>query len=157
MASVLQAVVTTLLTNTQDSTDDVEETSEAGASSNSTPNADGSTPSSSSTAVVPATGSKAIKRKPPPLPNNLAGLIKVLFSMGGMRDWIKLFIIGGFVESFRRLAGILYQKVVESFFLTASFEEGDDAYDWMMVWLSKRPAWCAYILFSFSTPHCYCC
>lgn len=156
MASVLQAVVTTLLTNTQDSTDDVEETSEAGASSNSTPNADGSTPSSS-TAVVPATGSKAIKRKPPPLPNNLAGLIKVLFSMGGMRDWIKLFIIGGFVESFRRLAGILYQKVVESFFLTASFEEGDDAYDWMMVWLSKRPAWCAYILFSFSTPHCYCC
>ncbi|TFK60239.1 P-loop containing nucleoside triphosphate hydrolase protein [Pluteus cervinus] len=148
MASVLQSVLTTLLTNAEQ-----EDTSES--SSNETqsesPSTSGDPSSSSSTnpnattspngALIPKPKKKLALKKPIQLPNNLTGLIKLLFSFGALRDWLKLFVIGGFVESCRRLTGVLYRKIVESFFITASFQEGDDAYDWVMVWLAKRPAW----------------
>ena len=135
MASILQSVLTTLLTNAEqeDTTESSSnDTTQSGSASTSTPgdpssssNADGTT--SPTGALIPAPKKRVLK-KPIHLPNNLPGLIKLLFSFGALRDWLKLFVIGGFVESCRRLTGVLYRKIVESFFITASFQEGDDAY-----------------------------
>ncbi|KAI5889530.1 P-loop containing nucleoside triphosphate hydrolase protein [Schizophyllum commune H4-8] len=56
-------------------------------------------------------------------------------------DWLKLLIVGGIVETCRRTLSTLYERVLGAFFITATFEEDDDAYDWMLVWLSKQPSW----------------
>ncbi|KAJ3752675.1 P-loop containing nucleoside triphosphate hydrolase protein [Lentinula raphanica] len=52
-------------------------------------------------------------------------------SSAGMIDGMKLVVLGGTVETARRMA----------FFLTAHFSEDDYPYDWLMLWLSRRPEW----------------
>ncbi|KAJ7103905.1 BCS1 N terminal-domain-containing protein [Mycena epipterygia] len=54
---------------------------------------------------------------------------------------LKIVVIGAVVEAVRRLAFFLYYKIIASFWITAHFDEDDSSYDWMMVWLSKQPAW----------------
>lgn len=57
------------------------------------------------------------------------------------RDWIKLFLLGSVLETIRRFAGSIWRTITDSFFLTATFESDDAAYNWMMIWISKQPAW----------------
>ncbi|PVG03393.1 P-loop containing nucleoside triphosphate hydrolase protein [Serendipita vermifera] len=66
---------------------------------------------------------------------------KLLASFGLARDWIKLFLLGSVLETIRRFATTIWSNVVNSFFLTASFESDDDAYNWMMVWIARQPTW----------------
>ena len=43
-------------------------------------------------------------------------------------DWLKLLIVGGIVETCRRTLSTLYERLLGAFFITATFEEDDDAY-----------------------------
>ncbi|KAK7025195.1 mitochondrial chaperone BCS1 [Favolaschia claudopus] len=72
---------------------------------------------------------------------DFSSLVALLFSLGALRDWLKLIVFGGVLETLRRLAFSLYYKAINSFWITAHFDENDSSYDWMMVWLSKQPAW----------------
>ncbi|KAL5532989.1 hypothetical protein ACEPAF_4763 [Sanghuangporus sanghuang] len=56
-------------------------------------------------------------------------------------DGMKLVVLGGAVETARRVSGSAWSSFVNSFFLTAHFSEEDYPYDWLMLWLSKRPEW----------------
>ncbi|CCA70759.1 related to BCS1 protein precursor [Serendipita indica DSM 11827] len=59
-------------------------------------------------------------------------------SMGtsAVQDTVKLVVIGGTVETARRISGSAWSNFVDSFFLTAHFSEDDV----LMHWLSKQPA-----------------
>jgi chaperone BCS1 len=76
------------------------------------------------------------------MPTSIPGLIALLFSFSALRDWLKLIVIGSVIEYARRFAFSTWRTLVESFFITATFEEDDESYDWMMVWLSKKTTWC---------------
>ncbi|KLO06556.1 P-loop containing nucleoside triphosphate hydrolase protein [Schizopora paradoxa] len=58
-----------------------------------------------------------------------------------MMDGMKLVVLGGAVETARRASSTAWNSFVNSFFLTAHFSEEDYPYDWLMLWLSKRPEW----------------
>lgn len=73
--------------------------------------------------------------------NEFGPLISFILSISALRDWAKLLIIGSFFETCRRLLSILWSSTIDSFFITASFEDHDDTYKWMMIWLSKQPSW----------------
>jgi chaperone BCS1 len=49
-------------------------------------------------------------------------------SMAALGDWLKLFVIGGFLETCRRSLSAWYQKLTDAFFITANFQEGDSSY-----------------------------
>ncbi|KAF9524620.1 hypothetical protein CPB83DRAFT_897770 [Crepidotus variabilis] len=56
-------------------------------------------------------------------------------------DGMKLVVLGGTVETARRVSSSAWSHFVNSFFLTAHFSEEDVPYDWLMLWLSRRPEW----------------
>ncbi|KAK7046024.1 hypothetical protein VNI00_007019 [Paramarasmius palmivorus] len=59
----------------------------------------------------------------------------------GVIDGMKLVVLGGTVETARRVSSSAWSQFVNSFFLTAHFSEEDYPYDWLMLWLSRRPEW----------------
>lgn len=75
------------------------------------------------------------------IPSDLPSLISLLFSFSALRDWLKLIVLGGFFETCRRVIFTQYAKFVDAFHITATFDEDDPSYEWMMVWLSKQPSW----------------
>ncbi|KAG1762877.1 P-loop containing nucleoside triphosphate hydrolase protein [Suillus occidentalis] len=56
-------------------------------------------------------------------------------------DGMKLVVLGGTVETARRASSSAWSHFLNSFFLTAHFSEEDYPYDWLMLWLSRRPEW----------------
>jgi chaperone BCS1 len=58
-----------------------------------------------------------------------------------MLDGMKLVMLGGTVETARRVSSSAWSHFVNSFFLTAHFSEEDFPYDWLMLWLSRQPEW----------------
>ncbi|THH17283.1 hypothetical protein EW146_g3496 [Bondarzewia mesenterica] len=56
-------------------------------------------------------------------------------------DGMKLVVLGGTVETARRVSSSAWSSFVNSFFLTAHFSEEDYPYEWLMLWLSRRPEW----------------
>ncbi|KIM69685.1 hypothetical protein SCLCIDRAFT_720322 [Scleroderma citrinum Foug A] len=75
-------------------------------------------------------------------------------------DGMKLVVLGGTVETARRVSSSAWSHFVNckplvsvthshsysrlphtAFFLTAHFSEEDYPYDWLMLWLSRRPEW----------------
>ncbi|KAF7317765.1 putative mitochondrial chaperone BCS1-B [Mycena kentingensis (nom. inval.)] len=58
-----------------------------------------------------------------------------------VQDTLKLVVIGGTMETARRVSASAWNGFVDSFFLTAHFSQEDYPYDWLMHWLSKQPAW----------------
>ncbi|KAG8916533.1 hypothetical protein FRC01_003008 [Tulasnella sp. 417] len=59
---------------------------------------------------------------------------------------MKLVILGGTVETARRVSASAWNSFVDceistAFFLTAHFSQEDYPFDWLMHWLSKQPAW----------------
>ncbi|KAI0661417.1 P-loop containing nucleoside triphosphate hydrolase protein [Cubamyces menziesii] len=74
----------------------------------------------------------------------LRSLVQPLVGGGGgssMIDGMKLVVLGGTVETARRMASSGWSHFINSFFLTAHFSEEDYPYDWLMLWLSRRPEW----------------
>ncbi|KAI9567078.1 P-loop containing nucleoside triphosphate hydrolase protein [Boletus coccyginus] len=60
-----------------------------------------------------------------------------------IQDTLKLVVLGGTVETARRASLSAWSGFVDSFFLTAHFNQDDYPYDWLMHWLAKasQPAW----------------
>ncbi|KAJ6598474.1 P-loop containing nucleoside triphosphate hydrolase protein [Mycena vulgaris] len=75
------------------------------------------------------------------MPTDLSSLLTLLLSFSALRDWMKLAILGGLIETCRRFVFGGYHKLINSFFITACFEDQDASYEWMMVWLSRQPSW----------------
>ncbi|KAG6852448.1 hypothetical protein C0991_011883 [Blastosporella zonata] len=73
--------------------------------------------------------------------NDISSIIALFYSYSALRDWLKLIIIGGIFESLRRLIMTCYTKFLDSFFIRASFDNDDQSYEWILVWLSKQPSW----------------
>ncbi|KAJ7198596.1 hypothetical protein GGX14DRAFT_469953 [Mycena pura] len=71
----------------------------------------------------------------------LRSLVQPLVSGSSVIDGMKLVVIGGTVETARRVSSSAWNHFVNSFFLTAHFSEEDHPYDWLMLWLSRRPEW----------------
>ncbi|CAL1714276.1 unnamed protein product [Somion occarium] len=71
----------------------------------------------------------------------LSGLLTMLLSFSALTDWLKLFVIGGAVESCRRLLFSLWRSFTQSFWITATFDCDDLSFNWIMFWLSKHPKW----------------
>ncbi|KAF7358110.1 hypothetical protein MVEN_00859100 [Mycena venus] len=71
----------------------------------------------------------------------LRSLVQPLVNGSSMVDGMKLVVIGGTVETARRVSSSAWNHFVNSFFLTAHFSEEDHPYDWLMLWLSRRPEW----------------
>ncbi|KAJ8695306.1 hypothetical protein PTI98_007912 [Pleurotus ostreatus] len=82
-----------------------------------------------------------ISQAPMAIPSDIASLITLLFSFSALRDWIKLIVIGGVLETARRSVFSVYARLMNSFFITATFDEDDISFSWMMVWLSEHPTW----------------
>lgn len=59
---------------------------------------------------------------------SIATLATVLLSFTGIQDWLKLFLIGGFLETCRRAVLQAWQKILDSIWITVDFEDGDDSY-----------------------------
>ncbi|KAJ1306348.1 hypothetical protein OPQ81_007355 [Rhizoctonia solani] len=72
---------------------------------------------------------------------SLSSLFTLLLSFSGLRDWLKLIILGGALETLRRIASSFWGWATGSFFVTIHLDNDDVAYDWMMIWLSLQPAW----------------
>jgi mitochondrial chaperone BCS1 len=70
-----------------------------------------------------------------------SSLVTLFLTFPALRDWLRLIVIGGILETCRRCFFSVWSSVVDSFFITAQFKEEDSSYDWMMVWLSKQPSW----------------
>lgn len=68
-------------------------------------------------------------------------LLSPLTASNGIPDTLKLVVIGGTMETARRASASVWSGFVDSFFLTAHFNQEDYPYDWLMHWLSKQPAW----------------
>jgi chaperone BCS1 len=76
-----------------------------------------------------------------PIPTDVSSLLAFLLNFTALHDWIKLFLLGGLIESSRRFAYWVYNYITSLFFLSLHFDGDDVAYDWLMVWLSKQPGW----------------
>ena len=61
-------------------------------------------------------------------PTDISSLITFFFSFSALGDWFKLIVLGGALETCRRLAFQFYHKLYNSFFITATFEEDDSSY-----------------------------
>ncbi|KZV96772.1 P-loop containing nucleoside triphosphate hydrolase protein [Exidia glandulosa HHB12029] len=77
----------------------------------------------------------------PTLPTSFSDVFALLMTFHALRDWLKLIVLGGALETCRRLVFGTWAAFISSFFLTAHFEENDTSYEWMMVWLAQHPAW----------------
>ncbi|CAK5266908.1 unnamed protein product [Mycena citricolor] len=67
--------------------------------------------------------------------------LRTLVGGSSVVDGMKLVVLGGTVETARRMSSSAWSHFVNSFFLTAHFSEEDHPYDWLMLWLSRRPEW----------------
>ncbi|KAI0091538.1 P-loop containing nucleoside triphosphate hydrolase protein [Irpex rosettiformis] len=76
-----------------------------------------------------------------PLPLNFSSILSFLLSLAALREWLKLIVIGGIIETSRRGCLKLWAVFVESFWLTACFDENDLSYTWALYWLSQQPTW----------------
>ncbi len=73
-----------------------------------------------------------------PAVNDLASLFAFLSSFGALHDWIKLFLLGTVLETIRRFASQIWSSLIDSFFLTATFESDDDACEYLGLILGYR-------------------
>ena len=64
----------------------------------------------------------------PSFPTDISSLITFLLSLSALGDWFKLIALGSVLETSRRLAFHFYYKLYNSFFIKATFEEGDSSY-----------------------------
>ena len=91
----------------------------------------------------------------------ISTIISLFSSSGPAGDWLKLFVLGGILEVLRRALMFAWKKLVNQFWITLVLEEYNDSYcksrlssrhrttglktrndiAWMMLWLSKHPAW----------------
>jgi hypothetical protein len=62
------------------------------------------------------------------MPTNFSSLIAFIYSFSALRDYLKLVVLGGALETLRRLSTSSYAKLVDCFFITATFDSEDLSY-----------------------------
>ncbi|PIL24723.1 transporter [Ganoderma sinense ZZ0214-1] len=92
-----------------------------------TPSSATSTPSSSQM-LSPQGGG------PPTIPQ----MIVTLLSLGAFWDWLKVLLVGAFLEICRRGSAAVWEKLWDSVWVTADFEWDSDGAEWLMYWLSQQ-------------------
>ena len=93
------------------------------------------------------------------LHGSLASTLTYSFtSPGPFGDWLRFFVIGGILELSRRFLMYVWSGLVNQFWITIALDEysdsycesglpscyrlmNDDSVAWVMLWLSKQPAW----------------
>ncbi|KAJ7088644.1 P-loop containing nucleoside triphosphate hydrolase protein [Mycena epipterygia] len=98
-------------------------------------------PAAANANISATAATAAATAAPMAMPTDLSSLLTFLLSFSALRDWAKLAILGGLIEMLRRFVFGGYYNLIDAFFITACFEDQDASYEWMMVWLSKQPAW----------------
>ncbi|KZT67586.1 P-loop containing nucleoside triphosphate hydrolase protein [Daedalea quercina L-15889] len=76
-----------------------------------------------------------------PVPHEIYSLITSYLSLSAVSDWIKLFVVGGVLETCRRFLFGWWDAFLETFWLIATIEQGEDAYRWVLYWLSHQRFW----------------
>ncbi|KAI9458205.1 P-loop containing nucleoside triphosphate hydrolase protein [Lactarius psammicola] len=89
------------------------------------------------------------------MPTDFSSLMAFIYSISALRDYFKLIVLGGALETLRRFYSSSYSSLVDRFFITATFESDDMAFGWMMFWLSSLPQWRQFRDFSVSTGDFY--
>jgi len=59
------------------------------------------------------------------MPTDVSSLITFIYSFSALRDYLKLIVLGGALETLRRLYSASYSSLVDRFFITATFESED--------------------------------
>ncbi|KZT59054.1 P-loop containing nucleoside triphosphate hydrolase protein, partial [Calocera cornea HHB12733] len=76
------------------------------------------------------------------VPAPILPLILTLLRSSALRDWLKLFLLGGLLEAARRVLGQSW--TLDGFFsglyLHARIEREDEAYGWMLAYFTRLPA-----------------
>jgi mitochondrial chaperone BCS1 len=80
------------------------------------------------TRVINGTISQIQAQPGPSFPTDILSLITFLLSFSALGDWFKLIVLGGVLETCRRLAFHFYHRLYNSFFITATFEDDDSSY-----------------------------
>ncbi|KAH9074688.1 P-loop containing nucleoside triphosphate hydrolase protein [Lactarius deliciosus] len=103
------------------------------------------------TTFTNATHNATMSDAPLRMPTDFSSLLAFIYSMSALRDYLKLIVLGGALETLRRLYSSSYSNLVDRLFITATFESDDVAFSWMMFWLSSLPQWRQFRDFSVST------
>ncbi|KAF9814843.1 hypothetical protein IEO21_04895 [Rhodonia placenta] len=75
------------------------------------------------------------------MPADLPSLINMALSFSALREWLKLILFGGVIEYFRRCAFGIWDRIMDSIWITVTFDEDDTSYSWVLFWLSRQPSW----------------
>jgi chaperone BCS1 len=62
------------------------------------------------------------------LPAYIASLVSLIAGSSDLLNWLKLIVVGAVLETLRRLVSSISTKIINSFFITATFDEYDDSY-----------------------------
>jgi chaperone BCS1 len=62
------------------------------------------------------------------MPTDFSSLITFIYSFSALRDYLKLIVLGGALETLRRLSSASYTSLVDRWFITATFESEDLSY-----------------------------
>ncbi|KAA1473996.1 P-loop containing nucleoside triphosphate hydrolase protein [Dentipellis sp. KUC8613] len=72
---------------------------------------------------------------------DIHSLFAFIYSFTALREWLKLLVIGGALETCRRLVYHCYNNLFDAFFITADFSSDDMTGRWLLYWLSSLPQW----------------
>ncbi|KAH9832616.1 P-loop containing nucleoside triphosphate hydrolase protein [Rhodofomes roseus] len=72
---------------------------------------------------------------------NPVGWIFTVMTNAIMPEWLKLVIMGAVIEISRRAFDMLWGSLVDSIWVTVTFDDEDWAYTWFHYWLARHPSW----------------
>ncbi|KAI0927985.1 hypothetical protein AcV7_009314 [Taiwanofungus camphoratus] len=75
------------------------------------------------------------------VPSDISGFVSMLLSLSALREWLKLLMVGGLIEACRRVFFSSWESLQDRFWITASFDDADLCYNWILFWLSQHPTW----------------
>ncbi|TDL16391.1 P-loop containing nucleoside triphosphate hydrolase protein [Rickenella mellea] len=78
----------------------------------------------------------------PHIPTDIAWIGTFLHAFSGLGDLLKLVVFGSALAFIRQVVSAVVDYILDLFVLRATFDEREDPYDWLMLWLSKQPSWC---------------
>ena len=62
------------------------------------------------------------------MPTDFSSLMTFIYSISALRDYFKLIVLGGALETLRRIYLASYSSFLDRFFITATFESDDVAF-----------------------------
>ena len=62
-----------------------------------------------------------------PVPQEIYSLVASFLSISAISDWIKLFVVGGVLETCRRFLFSWWDGFLDTFWLIATIDAGEDA------------------------------